>query len=122
MTGLRERGVVAAGLLALLALSPACGRKGSLEKAGRKADEAIEKAGEAAKEAADRLKATATAAGADAADRAGRAGQAASEGARKVGDDVKQTAGNVASEVQKPRPTPPPGSSPAGARRKPEKY
>ncbi len=120
MNGARGRGAVVAGLVVLLAVPSACGRKSSLEKAGRKADEAIAKAEEAAKEAADRMKATAAAAGADAADRAERAGQAAGEGARKVGDAVKETAGNVAREAQKPRPTTPP--PPTGPRKKPEKY
>jgi predicted small secreted protein len=102
-------------LAAAVTLLPACGRKNTFEKAGKKADEAIGKAGDAAKEAADRLKATATAAGAAASDTAGRVGKEIKEGSQKVGDVIQETGGNVKREVHRyppplPTPTLPPGS------------
>jgi len=118
---LRGAWILAAALIAGLW---GCGKQGTLEKAGKKADEAVQKAGESAKEAADRLTATAAAAGSQAAETAGRVGQEVKEGARKVGDVVAETAGNVQREVQRgnplpaPTPTRPAGSGP----RKPIKY
>ncbi len=113
-------GVALALLAALVAVTPACGRKSSLEKAGRKADEAIEKASGAAKDAASRLSATATAAGAEAADRASRAGRDVKEGAQKVGGVVQETAENVGKDVASPRPTPTRAPPLRGPRRKPQ--
>ncbi|HUM02071.1 MAG TPA: hypothetical protein VL084_07275 [Thermoanaerobaculia bacterium] len=101
-----------------------CGKQGTLEKAGKKADEALQKAGQSAKEAADRMAATAAAAGSQAAETADRVGHEVKEGARKVGDVVVETSGNVQREVKRgnplpaPTPTRPAGSSP----RKPIKY
>ena len=120
------KGIVAAATTALIVVGiaslPACRKRGTFEKAGRKVDEAVQKAGDSAKEAADRLKATATAAGAQAADTAGRVGQEVKEGAEKVGDVVKETAGNVRRETQRGNPLPVPTPTRAAGPRKPIKY
>lgn len=116
--------LLGAGILsvALIAMVSGCGKRGTFEKAGRKADDAVQKAGESAKEAADRMKATAAAAGSQVAETAERVGQEVKEGARKVGDVVAETAGNVKTEVQRGSPLPAPTPTRPAGPRKPIKY
>jgi predicted small lipoprotein YifL len=86
--------------IAVLFLVAGCGRKGTFEKAGKKADEAVQKA----------------------ADTASRVGQEVKEGAKKVGDVVNETAGNVQREVHRGNPLPAPTPTRPAGPRKPIKY